>query len=104
MDMDTEIYDLDSLMIIVEHQREHTYTVRYRFLIIYDSDQYEAVIHALKEKGQDSENRNAILAHLDSVSIKIWSKEGYIEIVDGSIEKHLGIFRLLPKATGIFRA
>jgi hypothetical protein len=94
-----EISDLTSLMILVEHQRQRTYQVRYEFLIVSGDDQHLAIIHALREKGPDVETAEALVKGLERASLKLWSREDYIDIVDGDIANRHGIFRLLPKAT-----
>ncbi len=102
--MEQEIPEMNSLLILVEHQHQHNYQVRYEFMIISGDDQHLTFIHALKEKGPDVEIAKALVTDLERSYLKIWSDRGYIQIIEGGIANGHGYFWLLPKAIGLIRA
>jgi hypothetical protein len=102
--MEKEVSYLDELMALVEHQRQHDYPVRFEFFVLSGDDQHQIFIHALRKEGPDHETAKPLVKHPNREPLRLWSEDGYIRIVEGSVAKGHGVFRLTPLATELRRA
>ena len=102
--MNQEIPYLDKLMDLVEHQHQHDYPVRHRFLVVAGDDRHVVVIHALKKEGPDAETAEPLAKHPNTDPLRLWAQDDYVRIVEGGIARGTGVFRLTCKATGMKRA